>query len=1099
MPKDSENDPHDDSSLYGPQSQPPYVVGVGASAGGLEALEQFFTAMPENSGFAFVVVQHLSPDFKSVMDELLARYTAMPVHLVEEGVTIEGNTVYLIPPKKEMVMSDGKLLLTDKDPTKSLSLPIDVFFRSLAMDCEDRAIAVVLSGTGSDGSRGIVDVKDAGGFVLAQSSETAKFDGMPKSAVDTGVVDKILAPELIPEAILVHARSPLLGDLDPSFTHERILENDQNTVIFKRLREVFNIDFAYYKPSTVNRRIERRMQYHKAGSLDEYAAILLDDVNEVTSLYKDLLIGVTKFFRDPDAFEVLEKRVIPQTLENAPANSTIRVWIPGCATGEEAYTMAFLFQEYLATMDSEKNLEVKIFATDLHKESITFAATGQYTRDSLEFVTDERIRRFFMPVGDKFQVSAEIRRMIVFAEQNLIKDPPFTKIDLVSCRNLLIYFQPIAQKKVISMFLFALNVDGILFLGPSETLGSFENEFDPLNRHWNIFRKRKDIRMSPEVSMPLSALSARDSMPPQPESLRRHSADLSLSRTYDSLLESYMPPSILLDKNRQVLHVFGEAIQYIAVPKGRASLDILGMVSGDLKLGLSTGFQRATKEKSSYTLHSIPIETEDGRSLIIDLTVSFLENGNHFLVIFADRRISTKRDSSSVDRINEFDPATESSSRIEDLERELQFSKENLQATIEELETSNEELQATNEELLASNEELQSSNEELQSVNEELFTVNTEYEKKNLELSQVNADMDHLLQSTEIGTIFVDKNLRIRRYTPAIARAFNLLPQDIGRPLEHITYNLEENDSLLADVRAVIKDAGPIEKEIQHRESGWYLMRIYPYLTGTARPSGAVLTLIDISPLKSAEGEMTKHSERLKRSNQDLENFAYIVSHDLQEPLRTVSSYLDLIQKRFADDIDGDANEFIDFAITGAVNMRKRMDDLLAYSRVETRGKDFQLVKVDRVIMAVREKLADQIEQSGTTFHYDLSEVEIWADEKQMIILFESFIENSMKFRGNKAPEIYIWARKHDNDWLFTVKDNGIGINPSDHERIFDVFQQVHSREEYAGSGMGLAISKRIILRHEGRIWTDSQPGQGASFCFYLPSCEGARSDHEIV
>ena len=434
-----------------------------------------------------------------------------------------------------------------------------------------------------------------------------------------------------------------------------------------------------------------------------------------------------------------------------------------------------------------------------------------------------------------------------------------------------------------------------------------------------------------------------------------------------------------------------------------------------------------------------------------------------------------------------YDSVTETNSRIQDLERELQFSKENLQATIEELETSNEELQATNEELLASNEELQSSNEELQSVNEELFTVNTEYEKKNHELSQVNSDMDHLLQSTEIGTIFIDRNLRIRRYTPAIGRSFNLLTQDIGRPLEHITYNLDGDENLLELVKGVITSTEPIEREIQHRESGWFLMRIYPYLTGGADSSGAVITLIDISPIKAAERELYMRSERLKRSNQDLENFAYIVSHDLQEPLRTISSYLDLLQGRYEKELDGEAREFIEYSKSGALNMRKRVDDLLAYSRVETRGSEFEKVIAQEIVTQVQKNLSEKIDSAKATFHFDLEAVEFWADRKQIVSLFESMIDNALRFKSNKPLEVFIWARRQKNEWQFTVKDNGIGINPTDFERIFDVFQQVHSREDYPGSGMGLAIAKRIIFRHEGRIWVESQPGQGTSICFALP------------
>ncbi|MBC2606621.1 chemotaxis protein CheB [Pelagicoccus albus] len=1071
-------------------NQPKYIVGIGASAGGLEALVQLFSATPANTGLAFVVVQHLSPDFKSVMDELLARHTDMPIHLVEDRVEIEANTVYLIPPKKEMVLLDNRLLLTDKDPTKSLSLPIDVFFRTLAQDKGEKAIAVVLSGTGSDGSRGIVDIHDEGGVVFCQTEESAKFNGMPRSAVETGLVDYVLSPKDIPQAILKYTGSPLVEHLDNQDQYPYLGNSttDQYLAIFQRLKSVFKTDFSNYKPTTVNRRIERRMAHHKKEKLEEYIKVLDSDPEEAKQLYQDLLIGVTKFFRDPDAFNSLRNEVVEKLVQSRSSGDELRIWIPACATGEEAYSVAMTFWE--AIEQSKKKIVLRIFGTDLHAESITFAAAGIYSQQSLEHVSKERINKFFKPVGEKYQINAELRKTIVFAEQNLLRDPPFTKIDLVTCRNMLIYLQPIAQKKVFTMFLFSLNVGGYLFLGPSESLGEMDSEFDIVDRQWNIFRERRDVRLPPIINLPQQLPPSqtyavgRSRYGEMPYGYpRRSGLDVDISQAYDELLGTYMSPSLLVDSSFQLLHVFGNASAFIQPPKGRTTLEVLNLVNGNLRLALNTALQRATKDREPFTLSNIPIDLENEERKFIDLTVRPLRNQRFLLIQFEEHQVHSTIVS---ELAQDFDMDEETQGRILELEKELQFSRENLQATIEELETSNEEVQATNEELLASNEELQSTNEELQSVNEELFTVNTEYEKKNQELTQLNNDIDNLLQSTEIGTIFLDQDLKVRKFTPAIADAFNLLPMDIGRPFEHITFNIVGIKDIAAKIRSVIGTRTPIVEEVRNRDGKWQLMRILPYITTRNESTGAVLTLVDINMIKEAERELQVKANALSNAKEDLEEFAYTISHDIQEPLRSVSGYIDLLSKRFQN-ADSEVKEYLDFATGSSNRMKEMINGLLAYTRVETRAKPFVEVELSTLIEDAKKSLADKIEETNAEIRQEGCQLSVFCEKIQVTSLIANLIDNSLKFRSAQAPIIVVAAKTSEDRVLVSVRDNGTGVEPVNQSSVFDIFYRENGNSGPQGLGLGLALCKRIAIKHGGNITIDSNPGLGTTVEFCLP------------
>ncbi|MHB8954747.1 MAG: chemotaxis protein CheB [Pirellulaceae bacterium] len=845
--------PQDRQSLS--VARPTAIVGLGASAGGLEALETFFDHVPPDTGLAYVVVQHLSPDFKSLMDELLSRHTKIPIHRVTDGMQVEPNSIYLIPPKKEMIISGGRLLLTDKDPAQSLTLPIDVFFRSLAQDVGDRAVAIVLSGTGSDGSRGIRAVQEAGGLVIVQDPFTAKFDGMPKSALDTGTTDYTLAPEAMPQEILANLGPPEMRRSLPQGGPAVSEEGMQ--AIFRMLRDDCGIDFSHYKPSTVSRRIERRLQMNQSLDLEDYVQRLREDPQEINSLYRDLLIGVTEFFRDGEAFERLAQDVLPQLVSRQESEEECRVWVAGCATGEEAYSLAILLDEAFEQCKRPSN--VRIFATDVHRASLEFASAGIYDESSVARVSPERLRRYFARRGHHYHVSQELRKSIVFAPHNVIKDAPFTKLDLVSCRNMLIYFQPPAQKKVLSLFHFGLKPAGIMFLGPSESPGEISDEFEPIDVHWKIFRKRRDVRLPADLRLPMSP----GYLPPRANTMPVSATgsglpDMELVRAYDALLEEYVPPSLLLDAHRRVLHTFAGAGRFLSPQDGRMSNDVLDMVDRELKLVLAGALQRAGKEQMPITYTGIRVQTSQGEEeLKIRVhPIAARHSGTPHMLVSFETAVAPPAPAEATQPLN-VDQA--SRDQMHSLEVELRYTKENLQATIEELETSNEELQATNEELVASNEELQSTNEELHSVNEELYTVNAEHQRKIAQLTQLTNDMDNLLQSTDVGTLFLDRDLCIRKFTPRITDIFHILPQDVGRRIDSFASNIEY-EGLAEDVARVFETEIPTEREVRDRRGQWYLLRVLPYRLN-AGVTGVVITLVGVDSLKSAERELNLMSK----------------------------------------------------------------------------------------------------------------------------------------------------------------------------------------------------------------------------------------------
>jgi two-component system, chemotaxis family, CheB/CheR fusion protein len=833
-----------------------HIVGVGASAGGLEALEALFALMPEDSGLGFVVLQHLSPDFESRMDELLGRRTRIPIRKVTDGMEVEPNHIYLIPPRKDMILSGGKLLLTDKDPARGLTLPIDHFLRSLAQDAGRFAVAVILSGTGSDGSRGVREIHEAGGLVIAQDPRTASFDGMPRSAIDTGLVDVELPPSAIPEALMRYARSSAEGgrlQLAP-------VPDSPMGQILELLRAQYGIDFAHYKPNTVLRRVERRLTMSRLTDVETYARRLGDDPAELNALYYDLLIGVTRFFRDPDAFEFLGASIIPPIVA---ASDDIRIWVPGCATGEEVYSYAILLLEQMARTRSRAR--PKIFATDVHPQSLDLASAGVYDREALRHVSDARRERYFSPAAnDRFRISKELREMVVFARHNVINDAPFTRMDLVSCRNLLIYLQPPAQKKALSLFHFGLKTSGVLVLGPSESPGELAEEFETLEGRWKIYRKRRDIRLPTEMRLLVPALGGalRARAPSLPGG--RRLADGVLLSAYDQLLARHVPPAFLVDEHGDLLHSFGGAESILMVRGGRASTNLLDLVPEGLRAPLAGALQQAAKQQNAVRYTGVDVsvrgQVERFRVTVQVLPEPKLDTSNFLIELERLEREAL------APAVSEVDLSGVSREYVANLESELRFTRENLQATIEELETSNEELQATNEEMVAANEELQSTNEELHSVNEELHTVNVEHQRKIEQLTELTDDMDNLLESTDIGVLFLDHDLSVRKFTPPIARIFHLMPQDIGRRFDTFAHDIDY-PTLLSDVQEVLGARRVVEREVQTASGEMLLVRILPYRS-RGDVGGVVLTVVDIASLKRAEAEARRLSAIVKSARE---------------------------------------------------------------------------------------------------------------------------------------------------------------------------------------------------------------------------------------
>ncbi|AOW75816.1 hypothetical protein A3Q34_02455 [Colwellia sp. PAMC 20917] len=1195
---------------------PNYVVGIGASAGGLEALESLFINMPFKTGMAFIVIQHLSPDYKSMMHELLARKTMIPIKVATDQIAIEADTIYLLPPKKEMIAANGKLYLTDRENTEVINLPINTFFRSMAETYQEKSIAIVLSGTGSDGTKGITKVHDSGGFVIAQQPESCKFDSMPQNAIKTNKVDSVLPPESMPDALMKYslrtekvAEQLALGHFDA--------EVSEFSEILILLNNRFDLDFSQYKPSTITRRLERRLTYQKTKTLKEYINILLSNHEELESLYYDLLIGVTEFFRDPEAFSSLKSR-IPKLLAQFKDDPEIRIWVSACASGQEAYTMSMMMTTAMEN-DPNGNKPFKIFATDIHNKSIQFAATGIYSEENVERLDEEYKKRFFtlLPSG-KYQVTSEIRKPVIFAQHNLLKDPPFTRTHLVSCRNLLIYFNNTGQQRVLSLLSFSLLNKGLLFMGSSEAIGSHSGDFEEVDPKNRLFRKTRTNQGN--VPIPLTVRTQ------APIRINRNGGELDNTqmslkskKALDVLLQKYVPTSVLIDEQGNILHTFGDAGKYLSLKFGAASLNITALVGEQAKIVLTQMIYRIGK---SYK----PVKAKEIKGFngfdAVDIEMHVLSDSpadlNYIIISLSESHNSEHQDNSLNVMSSEHIELNEVTSaytdlRVKELEEELIYAQETLQVTVEELESSNEELQASNEELMASNEELQSTNEELQSVNEELFSVNAEFQQKEIERDELESDERSTIESANLGILFLDHNLRIRKYSPLAAELFNLIENDFHKPFSGTSGRLVQE--IREDVQAVFRERKIIEKEVVDDDGLVYLMRISSHKPISRKPNeddidlhGVIITfsnitklrtsqtaleqtqnrfnntldaisdgyfewnfdtdvtffsekvsqrlgysdehpdiaqllgehvadvksiikqvnankvniqevlpfikadgneiwmvckgeiavdektkqtkligvLIDFTKQKEVEIQLQQQALALGRSNELLEKFAYIVSHDIKAPIRHIQNYLMFLQQALEKNDAEAMHKEIKGIKDSTLGLTELVDDIITYARVTSEKKRLSKVNMTAIIDSVLSTFEPTIKENNIQVEHD-DFPEIKGDKSLLTHLMQNLIGNACKYIDKETPHIAITHAIDKTNYVITVADNGIGFDITQVDKIFEPFRRLVTKENFEGSGIGLSICKTVVEQHNGSIHAESELGKGSSFVISLP------------
>jgi two-component system CheB/CheR fusion protein len=862
-----------------------FIVAIGASAGGLEPIHELFDNMPDNTNFSFVIVQHLSPDHKSLMGELLSKHTSMKIVEAEENMKLKPNCIHLIPSKKVMTVSEGLLKLHDKERTQVPNNAIDIFFESLATEKGKSAVGIILSGTGSDGSKGIEAIKKQGGLVIVQDPLTADFDGMPASAIQTGCADLILPPEMIAEELTEHLRETPYSKMLEEFSKEdeAILHE-----ILGFVRTLTSHDFSSYKTPTITRRLAKRMSEKGFSRLEEYKNYLAEKPEEAQTLAHEFLINVTKFFRDPDAFDELKTKVIPAIFSSKKPQDLIKVWVVACSSGEEAYTIAILFYEY---MDNIRNHDynLKIFATDLDKDALQIASLGVYPESISKDISSERLNRFFTREGNSYRILPTIRKMVVFAYHDITKDPPFSKLDLVTCRNMLIYMNTKLQVQVLKTFLFALNPTACLMLGTSENIGVLKDSMKEISKKWKIYKCIGKSRALDHDHMvtPLHSASMFQASNNRPKNANNFLADI----FKETLLEETRYAGILIDENMEVKQALGHFKEFLHFPENNLTFNLLKLVSSDLGVALGMCVRKAIHDQERTVMRNVKVVEENIQRNINIMVKPYLHQQDYqqsfLFIILHEEEERKKIKKLPLKKRGEYDQH-----RIEELEKELRETKENLQSVIEELETSNEELLTSNEEMISTNEELQSTNEELQSLNEELHTVSAEHQLKIKELIELNDDLNNYFQNNNIGQVLIDKHMIVRKFSPSITQQINLIESDIGRPIVDITNNLKDIDLISCIKRVMISNEG-FTREVVNSNGQIFSMRINPYIRQDKSSDGVVINFIDITEVRNlssiVEGVFDSSTNAIvakkavRNTNNEIIDFEYIATNKAAE------------------------------------------------------------------------------------------------------------------------------------------------------------------------------------------------------------------------
>jgi two-component system, chemotaxis family, CheB/CheR fusion protein len=1056
---------------------PLYIIAIGASAGGMEEINIFFDHTALDS-VSYVIVQHLSPVFKSRMTELLARHSKLLVKEAEENMEVLRNQVYLIPNDKYMTISNGKLHFTDKENIKGPHLTINTFFTSLAADCGSRAVGIILSGLGSDGTDGAKDIKKAGGMVMARNPLSSDFSSMPSSAIASNVVDLVLEPEAMPDAIEAYVKT------GQRLLPENVDEEKNIATILKIINDHLPLDFSDYKRSTIFRRIKRRMGYNNFSLLANYVEFLKETPKEVKELAQDFLISVSGFFRDKEAFDFIESTVIPDLLNKLNAGEELKIWVAGCATGEEAYSLAILIHEQLS--GNFKDVVVKIFATDIDSIALAHAGRGLFTATVVKDINPERLKKYFTPEYDQYRIKYEIRKLLIFAPHDLVKNPPYCNMQFISFRNLLIYMMPALQKKIYQMLLFGLRKDGYLFLGSSENPLHILQHLEVVNKKWKIYRnlEPKKTVFFDGFTLPQMVAIKNNRFAAARENIMNNSSASMLAEAITNSLAADMDYlAVCVAENNDVIQTFGDTSKYLL--QKNFTLNLATLLPKPLSVAFSTACISARKANKKITIKGI--KTYNGlKALVVNLTVSPL-NVSHtkrklLLAIFNEEKVTQ----ATVAGDNIFNEQLYHDKYTMLLEEELKDVKEVLHSTYEQLDASNDNMQSYNEELLSANEEMQSTNEEMQSVNEEMHTINADYQLKNKELLELNDDLNNYFRSNVHGQLFVNNELLLMKFSPGTVNLINLLPSDVGRPLSHISTNIKF-ETLLEDIKQVMKDDIIITKEIETNDGKWYQVMTMPYLQKAEnKKNGAILTFNDVTELKKTQALLNKKNTSLARINEDLDNFVSIATHDLLSPLGNIEMSIKVMNEVKV--IDPELNRFLDVINNSVKKFRLLITEIAAIAKIEKDVIAVEMVDVEELVKNIEWSLDDKIKASGAKIVRNLEVKEILFSKKNLRSLLFNLVSNGIKFKGSDAPVINICTVSQEGNVLLSVEDNGIGMNKKDSENIFDMYNRLHP--EIEGQGIGLYLVKKIVHAAGSEITLKSQPGRGSKFTINFAAAE---------
>ncbi len=1134
------------------------IVAIGASAGGLEAITQLLQFLPADTGMAFVYVQHLSPDHKSILTALLAKATLMKAQEVRNGMHMEPDNLYIIPPDKEMSVEDGHINLTPRTKERVLNLPIDTFFCSLAEKHKGGAIGIVLSGSANDGTIGMRAIKEAGGLTFAQD-DSAKFNSMPKSAIAEGVVDFILSPKEIALELARLSKHPFVKHKGIKRSQEDLIDNNDLDlkIILLHLHRLTGVDFSAYKMNTIKRRIIRRMLLHKIKTLKDYATLLGEKSAEIDILYQDLLINVTSFFRDTDTHRYLKTTLLPRLLKSKKPDEPLRIWVPACSTGEEAYSIAMMLLEIQG--NKSDNPRVQIFATDLSAKAIAKARIGEYSKRELETVSPSRLQRFYTKSGNNYRIAKPVRDMCVFAPHNILNDPPFSRLDFISCCNLLIYLDTAAQKKAIATFHFALNENGYLMLGKSENIGSSPQLFTSLNKKFKIFARKKNSGVNT-----LSAITRRFSRPPQPIDnqpldetgdvipLQKTSSVTAagISNAIDAvLIAEFMPASVVINHEMEILQFRGSTDLYLAHAPGKATLNILKMARPEIAFELRNAISKSIKTKNRVRKSGIEMKANSGKTRVISLeTVPLKIDWDEplLLILFTEQEQSETWQ----DKINSGKSSTAAQERrINKLEEELLSARADMLAFVHEQEAATEELQSANEEVVSANEELQSVNEELEtskeeieSTNEELTTTNQELQTRNELLHESYEYAEAIIATINEPILILDHKLCIKSANRSFYKKFKVTDRETEGAL---LYDLGNGQWDIPRLRELLEDIIPKNAYFQDFELSHnfpvigekiMLLNASRIIQKTHQEQLILLAINDITDsallqrkekerlekefnesqqdnlklenavlertaaLKQANQVLAEKNVELERMNKELESFAYVSSHDLQEPLRKIQTFAGRILEKEDQNLTDSGKAYFVRMQAAAKRMQTLIEDLLAYSRTSTAERKFEKVDLNVLIKDVKTELKEVLlEKHATIKATELSEVSIIPFQFRQLML--NLIGNALKFAKPGVPPFIIIKSsiktgrtlKYEKLLLekkychIIVSDNGIGFEPEYKERIFEIFQRLHDKSEYEGTGIGLAIVKKIVENHNGFITATSELGKGSRFDIYFP------------